>query len=329
MQAQQWQASAGFAHDDAGATDQAGIDHVQDGQSSVAQPECKLVVFPYGAAGLEQADILAATLQKQFLGLELVNGFEAFSSFHQEELSPVGFHRGVVPTVAECWRKQSGTQQASFVQHLQSTDIQQTLVNSKEDFLAEVGENVKSLFWLNSKNRNNAELSILDFNPLSSETACAAELCGDSGIFVNIPLKGPAVVSDAVQLGLRQFLSDPSQRLAVLMSTEEDAAELPTFLDELPAEQTVQLQQLVAQQKGTWQLASLVAVLLQPQDVKLLVESTRNESATVELAVILHLDCKVFITGASVHTVPIDMRLDATAPRVLRGKAQVFSIAGY
>ena len=287
------------------------------------------MVFPYGAAGVEQADVLAATLKKRFLGLELVNGFEAFSCFHQEDLSPVGFHRGVVPTVAECWRKQSGTQPASLVQHLQSTNVQQTLVNHKEDFLAEVGENIKSVFWLNSKNRNNAELSVLDFNPLSPETACAAELWGDSGVFVNIPLKGQAILSDAMQDGLRQFLSAPSQRLAVLMSTEEDAAELPSFLDELPAEQVVQLQQLIAQQKGTWQRASLVAVLLQPQDVELLVESTGNESAFADIAVILHLDCKVSITGASEHTVSLDVRLDATAPRVLRGKAQVFSIAGY
>ena len=74
-----------------------------------------------------------------------------------------------------------------------------------------------------------------------------------------------------------------------------------------------------------------MAVLLQPQDVKWLVESTEKESEIVDLAVILHLDCKVFIrgSGASERYVPIDVRLDATAPRVLRGKSQVFSIAGY
>ena len=285
-----------------------------------SQPKCKLLVFPYGKNGLVQADAITSALQSRFPGLESVNGFEAFDNLHQAEMSMVYYHGGVIPSLAHCWTQSLLPTQDSFVQRLQRQDAQHIVTRCKS-FLDEAARSISSVFWLNSC--SSTSLSLFDYSPFSQASAGPGDLWCDQECFVNITYDNRGVVPD-MQQELQQFLSGTTQRLAVLVSSEEDAAGLPELLDELPVEQTAELRHLISQPVtggGKWPLASLVAVLLHdPQDMDLL--GTSPDQETVALAVILHIKCTVLaVAGQPALASPqsVDVRLDATTQRASKG----------
>lgn len=294
-------------HDAVAAGDQPGRQASPAEPSSAAQQaaEPKLLVFTDSNRGQEQLCQIEAALKGVWPGLLSVNGFEAFSSLSQEQISPLYFHAGVLPSLASCWARMSST--GSFVELLEQVEADQA-VEQSQDFLKKAAKTVSAAFWLTSSSLQNGGPCVIQYEPF--DPAC--NTFGSSADFLHVK----AEQEWRVQLQAR--LTNTPQRLVILGTAEEDAAiALPLLLEDLAPEQALELEQLVARDRlghTKWQQACFVAVLLcSPQDVSRLETAVQHKKA--ELTVILHIECRF----EGHPSLTVDVRLDAQAETMVSG----------